>query len=204
MWIVDLKSSKGQNDISVFLCNLQYINHSANSATMLMCKFRIPTYTLREIRVEHNINRCILQQNLRWSAIMQTRSLKGGNLQKFCKSPLALCPVILNAFVLTYTVNLEGGNFCSFCSNSLTSQRYRNYYFLFSLFYFVFDFFKIFLIYFFLFVSFGKVYKIVPIQPTTAQRYRSETEKSILLVLFSSVLSQFQKYHPFKTWNLTI
>jgi len=33
-------------------------------------------------------------------------------------------------------------------------------------------------------------------QPTTAQRCRSATEKNILDDLFSSVLSQFQKYHP--------
>jgi len=31
---------------------------------------------------------------------------------------------------------------------------------------------------------------------TTAQRYRSETENFILEDLFSSVLSQFKKYHP--------
>jgi len=33
------------------------------------------------------------------------------------------------------------------------------------------------------------------IQPTTAQRCRSETVKNILEDLFSSVLSQFKKYH---------
>jgi len=34
------------------------------------------------------------------------------------------------------------------------------------------------------------------LNPTTAQRCRLETEKNILEVLFSSVLSQFNKYHP--------
>jgi len=33
-------------------------------------------------------------------------------------------------------------------------------------------------------------------QSTTAQQCRSETEKNILQDLFSSVLSQFKKYHP--------
>jgi len=33
-------------------------------------------------------------------------------------------------------------------------------------------------------------------EPTTAQRCRSATEKIILEDLFSSVLSQFKKYHP--------
>ena len=34
------------------------------------------------------------------------------------------------------------------------------------------------------------------IKPTTAQRCRSETENFILGDLFSTVLSQFKKYHP--------
>jgi len=33
-------------------------------------------------------------------------------------------------------------------------------------------------------------------QPTTAQRYRSETEKFILEDLFSSILSQSKNYNP--------
>jgi len=37
---------------------------------------------------------------------------------------------------------------------------------------------------------------IISKQPTTAQRCRSRTEKFILEDLFSSVLSQFKKYHP--------
>jgi len=39
------------------------------------------------------------------------------------------------------------------------------------------------------------------IQPTTAQRCRSETEKNILDDFLSSVLSQLKKYHP--SGNLT-
>jgi len=35
-----------------------------------------------------------------------------------------------------------------------------------------------------------------PIQPSTAQRCRSETERHILEDRFSSSLSQFKKYHP--------
>jgi len=35
-------------------------------------------------------------------------------------------------------------------------------------------------------------------ETTTAQRCRSETEKNILEVISSSVLSQFKKYHPWK------
>ena len=33
-------------------------------------------------------------------------------------------------------------------------------------------------------------------QPTTAQRCRSGTEKNILENIFSSEISQFEKYHP--------
>jgi len=40
--------------------------------------------------------------------------------------------------------------------------------------------------------------------PTTAQRCRSETEIFNLKDFFSSVLSQFKKYHPLETCNLMI
>jgi len=39
---------------------------------------------------------------------------------------------------------------------------------------------------------------------STTQRCRSETEKNIKENLFSSVLSQFKKYHPSETLNLLI
>jgi len=45
-------------------------------------------------------------------------------------------------------------------------------------------------------LSVGYPRKFLRNQPTTAQRWRSETEKNILEHLFCSVLSQFKKCHP--------
>jgi len=52
-----------------------------------------------------------------------------------------------------------------------------------------------------------RLHRLLELQPTTAQRYRSETELFILEDLFSSVFLQFKNYYPsekLKIYNLGI